>query len=56
MSNVDDSVQDQIRAARRKREKRRQQRAEFAEAREYGLEARKRTKMRHWDDDPNTAA
>ncbi|MGW8684333.1 hypothetical protein ACWGNN_25330 [Streptomyces sp. NPDC055817] len=45
-SHVDEAVAARIAAARRKTEQRRRQRAEFAEARQYGLIARKVTKNR----------
>ncbi|WP_275559615.1 hypothetical protein [Streptomyces sp. 5-6(2022)] len=43
--NAEDRVQQQIAAARRRREFRRQQRAEFAENRAHGLQARRRAKL-----------
>lgn len=44
--NVNDIVEERIEAARRRIALRKRQRAELAEARRYGLQARKRAKMR----------
>jgi hypothetical protein len=44
--NVDDVVRQRIETARRKAERRKRQRAELAEARRYGLHARKQAKIR----------
>ena len=44
-SYVDEAVAARIAAARRKTEERRRQRAELAEAREYGLRARHAAKL-----------
>lgn len=45
-SHVDEQIAARIAAARRKTELRRRQRAELAEARAYGLRARKAAKLR----------
>jgi hypothetical protein len=45
MSNVDDSIQARIERVKHQRETRRQRRAEFDEARQGGLVARKRRKL-----------
>ena len=52
--HVDQAVAARIAAAKQKRARRRQQRAELAEARSYGLQARHTAKMRRWqqDEDP----
>ncbi|CAM5254428.1 hypothetical protein [Streptomyces coeruleorubidus] len=47
-SHVDEQIAARIAAARLKRSKRRQQRAELDEARAYGLHARHTAKMRRW--------
>jgi hypothetical protein len=47
-SHVDQAVAARIAAAGQRRAKRRQQRAELAEARCYGLEARHAAKVRRW--------
>ncbi|GAA3037076.1 hypothetical protein [Streptomyces glomeratus] len=47
-SHVDQAVAARIAAARLKREQRRQQRAELAEAREHGLQARMAAKVARW--------
>lgn len=48
VSHVENVVAARIAAARLKRSKRRQQRAELDEARQHGLEARHSTKIRRW--------
>jgi len=50
-SHVDQAVAQRIAAVLQKRARRRQQRAELAEARAYGLEARHTAKMRRWADE-----
>jgi hypothetical protein len=50
-SHVDEAVQARIAAAKAKRDRRRQQRAELEEARAYGLQARMTAKMRRWAED-----
>jgi hypothetical protein len=50
-SHVDEAVQARIAAAKEKRAKRRQQRAELDEARAHGLQARMTAKMRRWAED-----
>ncbi|MCG3039181.1 DUF6009 family protein [Streptomyces sp. S1A] len=52
------AVAERIEAARAKQERRRRQRAELAEAREYGLTARHAAKLRRWQrqDDGGDAA
>ncbi|WP_167534599.1 hypothetical protein [Streptomyces tendae] len=47
-SHVEITVRARIAAARLKRSKRRQQRAELDENRQHGLEARHTAKMRRW--------
>lgn len=44
--NVEDIVQERIAEARRRIARRKKEREELAEARRYGLEARKRAKLR----------
>ncbi|MFF2437948.1 hypothetical protein ACFVU4_27915 [Streptomyces sp. NPDC058107] len=48
-SYVDEQVQARIAAARRKIEQKKRRRAELAERRRYGLQARHAAKMRRWD-------
>jgi hypothetical protein len=48
-SHVDEQIKARIAEARRKRERRRRQRAEFDEARAYGLEARVAAKVARWN-------
>lgn len=48
MTDVNDLVQGRIAAARRKAEEKRLRRAELAEHRRHGLEARHAAKMRRW--------
>ncbi|MEV6662759.1 hypothetical protein [Streptomyces nigra] len=47
-SHVDEQIAARIAAARLKRSKRRQQRAELDENRRHGLQARHTAKMRRW--------
>jgi len=47
-SHVDEAVKARIAAAKAKRDRRRQQRAELAEARGYGLQARMTAKLARW--------
>lgn len=56
MSAVEIAVRARIAAAQRKREKRRRQRAELADARAHGLEARMAAKVARWNTDGNDAA
>ncbi|WP_406255453.1 hypothetical protein [Streptomyces chartreusis] len=50
-SHVETQIQARIAAARLKRARRRQQRAELDEARTPGLQARHAAKMRRWADE-----
>ncbi|MFE6530035.1 hypothetical protein ACFVMA_13960 [Streptomyces rochei] len=50
-SHVDEQIAARIAAAKLKRSKRRQQRAELDEQRQYGLEARHAAKVRRWAED-----
>lgn len=47
--NVDDVVQERIEAARRRIARQKRQRAELAEARQYGLRVRHAAKMRRYN-------
>ncbi|WP_413753066.1 hypothetical protein NRF20_20795 [Streptomyces sp. R-74717] len=47
--NVDDVVRHRIAEARRKDEQKKRRRAELAERRRYGLQARHAAKVRRWD-------
>lgn len=47
----DDTIEQRIAAARRRRERRQRQRAQLEEAREHGLTARHAAKMARWADE-----
>ncbi|MFI8303690.1 hypothetical protein ACIF80_09595 [Streptomyces sp. NPDC085927] len=57
LGSVEDRIQQQIEAARQRRERERQQRAELAEARAAGLAARRCAKLQRQAEDapPNNA-
>lgn len=50
-SHVEEQIQRRIAEAKRRREQRRLQRAELAEARTYGLQARMAAKLARWVED-----
>ncbi|MFF3617726.1 hypothetical protein [Streptomyces sp. NPDC002467] len=47
--NVNDIVAERIEQARRKDEQKKRRRAELAEARQHGLQARHAAKLRRWN-------
>lgn len=50
-SHVEQQIAERIEQARRKAEQKKRRRAELAEARQYGLQARHTAKMRRWNKD-----